>query len=289
MLGSPLPIAAFSLVTMSLALTPAVAGASHRSKHSPRLARVAKSIQSQMCVKAPIEVVAGAESATFALAKCDGTAIPAGVDQLSVMARPATAPKPTEPISVLGKVRGPELAPGVRRIDSRLVERLELVVDHFRKEGQSARVVVISGYRPRNSGSYHGAARALDFRIEGIRNEALVTFCKTLGDTGCGYYPNGAFVHMDVRAPGTGHVAWVDTSRAGEAPHYVPNAPEPAAPADAAGAKAADAAGAKADAMDAKADAAGAKLPGLPVNERRESGGASEVPAKKGSEEHRFL
>jgi hypothetical protein len=186
-------------------------------------------------------------------------------------------------------VRGPELAPGVRRIDSRLVERLELVVDHFRKEGQSARVVVISGYRPRNSGSYHGAARALDFRIEGIRNEALVTFCKTLGDTGCGYYPNGAFVHMDVRAPGTGHVAWVDTSRAGEAPHYVPNAPEPAAPADAAGAKAADAAGAKADAMDAKADAAGAKLPGLPVNERRDNGGAGEVPTKKGSEEHRFL
>ena len=281
MLGSPLPIAAFSLVSMSLALTPTVAGASHRSKHSPRLAHVAQSIERQMCVKAPVEVVVGTESATFALAKCDGTAIAGGIDQLSVLARPATAPKPTEPISALGKVRGPELAPGIRRIDSRLVERLELAVDHFRKEGQLARVVVFSGYRPRNSGSYHGAARALDFRIEGVKNEALVTYCKTLGDTGCGYYPNGPFVHMDVRDHGAGHVAWVDTSRAGEAPHYMPNPPEPAAPADAAGTKA--------DAAGAKADAASAKPPNLPMNERRESGGAGDVPMKKSSEDGRFL
>src|SRR5258708_2832508 len=196
-----------------------------------------------MCGKAPMEVVAGAESATFSLAKCDGTAIPAGVDQLSVLARPAKALKPTEPISALGKVRGAQLAPGIRRIDSRLVERLELAVDHFRKENQPARGVLISGYRPRNAGSYHGAGRALDFRIEGVRNEALVAYCKTLGDTGCGYYPNSAFVHMDVRDPGAGHIAWVDTSRAGEAPHYVPNAPETVAPADTAGAKADNAAG----------------------------------------------
>jgi len=266
MLGSPLPIAAFSLVTMSLALTPAVADASHRSKHLPRVARVAKSIQSTLCAKAPIEVVAGAESATFSIARCDGTAIPAGVDQLSVLARPAGASRPADSITALGKVRGAQLAPGIRRIDSRLVERLELAVDHFRKEGQPARVVLISGYRPRSSGSYHGAGRALDFRIEGVRNEALVNYCKTLGDTGCGYYPNGVFVHMDVRDPGAGHVAWVDTSRSGEAPHYVPNAPQ----------------------SPASADAPDAKLPGLPANEHRESGSATEAPTKTG-DGHRFL
>jgi hypothetical protein len=266
MLGSPLPIAAFSLVTMSLALNPAVADAAHRTKHSPRVARVAKSVKATLCEKAPIEVIAGAESATFSIAKCDGTALPAGVDQLSVLARPPTAPKPVEPISALGKVRGAHLATGIRRIDSRLVERLELAVDHFRKEGQPARVVLISGYRPKSSGSYHGAGRALDFRIEGVRNEALVSYCKTLGDTGCGYYPNGVFVHMDVRDPGAGHVAWVDTSRSGEAPHYVPNAPP----------------------SPASADAPDAKLRNLPVDEHREGGSATEAPPKSG-DGNRFL
>jgi hypothetical protein len=33
-----------------------------------------------------------------------------------------------------------------------------------------------------------------------------------LDDTGCGYYPNADFIHMDVRDPGTGHVAWIDAS-----------------------------------------------------------------------------
>ena len=79
----------------------------------------------------------------------------------------------------------------------------------------------MSGYRPRSSGSYHQSGRALDFRIEGVTNEALVAFCKTMPDTGCGYYPNSLFVHMDARDVGAGHVAWIDVSKPGEAPKYV--------------------------------------------------------------------
>jgi hypothetical protein len=66
--------------------------------------------------------------------------------------------------------------------------------------------------------------------IEGARNEAVVDFCKTLADTGCGYYPNSSFVHVDVRQPGTGHVTWIDASGPGEAPHYVSSWPPPPEP-----------------------------------------------------------
>jgi hypothetical protein len=198
------------------------------------------------CVKTPVEVTAGAESATFSLAKCDGGAAPMAVEQLSVLARPATAQKPTQPMQALAKSRGPEVAPGIRRVDARLLERMELAVDHFRKAGERAHVVLVSGYRPRSTGSYHSTGRAADFRIEGVSNEALVAFCKTLPDTGCGYYPNSLFVHMDVREPGAGHVSWIDASRPGEAPRYVTTWP-PAEPKE----DGSDAAAAKADALPA--------------------------------------
>jgi hypothetical protein len=182
-------------------------------------------INPRACVKAPVEVIAGAESATFSLAKCDGTPAPLAVDQLSVLARPGTVAKPKQPMSALSGAHHAELAPGIHRVDARLIERLERAVDHFRKATEAARVVLVSGYRPRSTGSYHSSGRALDFRIDGVTDEALVAFCKTLPDTGCGYYPNGGFVHMDVRDVGAGHVSWTDVSRPGESPRYSASAP----------------------------------------------------------------
>jgi hypothetical protein len=188
------------------------------------------------CLKPPVEVVAGAESATFSLAKCDGTAAPLAVDQLSVLARPSAASKPKQPLESLAHLRGAELAPGIRRLDARLLQRIEALAEHFRRPDQPTRILLVSGYRPRSGRSYHASGRALDFRIEGVDNEALVAFCKTLPDTGCGYYPNSVFVHVDVRDPGTGHVTWIDTSRPGETPRYVSawpvpgSAPAPAPP-----------------------------------------------------------
>jgi hypothetical protein len=171
------------------------------------------------CGKSPVEVIAGSESAKLSLPRCDAELSPLVLDQLSILSRPATAPRPTEPVEVLSRQKGVEIAPGVRRLDGRLVDRLRRVVDHFAKDGETTRVDLVSGFRPRGSGSFHSAGRALDFRIEGVKNEAVVAFCKTLPDTGCGYYPNNVFVHMDVRDHGTGHVAWVDTSAApAEAP-----------------------------------------------------------------------
>lgn len=184
--------------------SPALASPPKRPRREARLSK--RDAVPRGCVKAPVQVVAGARSATLSLARCDGGAAPAGLERLSALAR----------------------AHGAVRLDARLVEQLELAVDHFRKGVEPTRVQLVSGYRPESAGSYHAKGKALDFRLDGVANEALVAFCKTLPDTGCGYYPNSGFVHMDVRDPGTGHVAWTDISRPGQAPRYVANdAPAP--------------------------------------------------------------
>jgi hypothetical protein len=226
---------ASSFLALVLLLVPAVASADPaapalkpaKPAKPARTARLQKA-EPKTCMKPAIEIAGAGESSTFSLAKCDGSAVALGVDQLSLLARPAGAPKPKVTIDALSKSHGNDLAPGIRRIDPRLVERLEVVVDHFRKPGATAKVMLVSGYRPKSAGSYHQTGKALDFRIEGVQNEALVAFCKTLADTGCGYYPNSSFVHLDVRSPGAGHVAWIDVSHPGEAPKYVSAWPAPA-------------------------------------------------------------
>ena len=181
------------------------------------------------CTKEPVEVIRGPEIERFELTKCDGSLAPYAIEHLSIMIRPGGAARPTAPVAELAKKPGPELAHGIRRVDPRLVDRIQSVVDHFSKPGSPAKLFVISGYRPASVGSMHSSGRAIDFRVEGVRNEDVVTFCKTLPDTGCGFYPNSSFVHIDVRDAGAGHVSWIDASGPGETPRYVPVWPPPPA------------------------------------------------------------
>lgn len=103
-------------------------------------------------------------------------------------------------------------------INPRLLEAVSAVSDHF--GGRTLRVV--SGYRPpsprqHTPHSRHNVGAAVDFIVEGVPNEVLRDFCRTLGNVGVGYYPNSSFVHLDARnAPTT----WVDYSGPGEAPRY---------------------------------------------------------------------
>jgi hypothetical protein len=217
----------FFVLVGSFAPTTALA-----SPATPEVRHASKAHEAGPCAKPAVEVIAGAESATLSLSKCDGEPLASGVDQLSVLARPGSAARP----SPSAKGRGDEIAPGVRRLDDRLVERLQRTVDHFSKAGEIPRITLVSGVRPVGSGSYHSSGRAIDFRVEGTSNDALMAFCKTLPDTGCGYYPNDVFVHMDVRDHGAGHVAWTDAHRnsaseAAPAAVPVPAAPVPVAPA----------------------------------------------------------
>ena len=151
-------------------------------------------------------VVRGPETDRFPVTQCDGGAAPLAAERLSVLVRPETAAHPPS-VGELAKVKGPELAPGVRRIDPGLLARIQLIADHFAQARSPSGSPSFPATGPGSTGSFHAAGAALDFHLEGVPNEALVDFCKTLENTGCGYYPNSSFVHVDVRAPGTGHVA----------------------------------------------------------------------------------
>ena len=107
-------------------------------------------------------------------------------------------------------------------IEPRLVALLGVVSNHF----GSRKIEVISGFRPftptqYNPHSNHMHGKAVDFRVVGVPNETVRDFCRTLHNTGCGYYPNSVFVHMDVREQSA---FWIDYSKPGEAPRY--NAPD---------------------------------------------------------------
>ena len=140
--------------------------------------------------------------------------------------------------------------------DPRLVALVGIVSDHF--GGRTLEIV--SGYRAYTPTQYtphsnHNYGKALDFRVEGIPNETLRDFCRTLRNTGCGYYPNSTFVHLDAR---DSKAYWVDWSHPGEAPQYE----KPGVQADE---------GAS-DVTDEKAPAAGTNAPAAP------GGGANTPP-----------
>ncbi len=113
-------------------------------------------------------------------------------------------------------------------IDPRLVRQLAQVSDHF-----GGRVLeVISGFRPARRGQYtahsnHNIGHAVDFRVRGVPNHVLRDYCRTLPNTGCGFYPRSVFIHMDVRSSSA---YWVDWSRPGERPRYGREGHPPADP-----------------------------------------------------------
>ncbi|KPK15561.1 MAG: hypothetical protein AMJ62_08575 [Myxococcales bacterium SG8_38] len=105
---------------------------------------------------------------------------------------------------------------GETRPHGRLMRLLAYLADHF--NGRT--IVVVSAFRSDvGESSRHGSGRAVDIRVEGIPNETLRDYCLTLPKVGVGYYPRGSFVHVDVRDDA---VYWVDWSRPGEAPLYLP-------------------------------------------------------------------
>lgn len=101
----------------------------------------------------------------------------------------------------------------------RLMRVLAQLADRF--NGRT--IIVVSAYRAIKDGdessSRHSTGEAIDIRVEGIPNETLRDYCLTLRRVGVGYYPRSSFVHVDVRDR---EVYWVDWSRPGEPPLYLP-------------------------------------------------------------------
>jgi hypothetical protein len=210
------------------------ASASRAAKKSRKTARkTAPEHAKRPCVAPPITIDrTGLESQSLAVVDCKRQPLEAARVVLSVLARPWGARKPDRLPRVrdaeAAAMKGAEVAPGVRLLDKGLLTRLDAITRRF----PGRPISIVSGYRPLSRGSQHQSARALDMRVAGVANEELVAFCKTLRDTGCGYYPNSSFVHVDVRNPGTGGVTWIDASGPGEGPHYVRRWPPPPEDAD---------------------------------------------------------
>jgi uncharacterized protein YcbK (DUF882 family) len=112
----------------------------------------------------------------------------------------------------------------VKRPHPRLMRALAYLADHF--NGRT--IVVLSAYRYKTAdegdSSRHSTGQAIDIRVEGVPNEVLRDYCLTLSKVGVGYYPRSSFVHVDVRAKA---VYWVDWSRPGEPPLYLPPGESP--------------------------------------------------------------
>jgi uncharacterized protein YcbK (DUF882 family) len=95
------------------------------------------------------------------------------------------------------------------KVDGRMGKVLYQVARHF----PGHRIEIYSGFRPKKyctrEHSRHLTASAIDFRIPGVKNEALISWLRTtFHPAGVGYYPNGVHVHLDVdRAKDT---YWVD-------------------------------------------------------------------------------
>ena len=223
--------------------------ASHRKAKNPaapsrqKVASV-RHYSKPACTNEPVvfERGFGGEVVPLVLTRCDGRPAPKVVEQLSLLVRPLGVPEPTVITTPVRHGTHQEWIPGVKLVNGGLVSRLQKVADHFKGK----RIVVVSGYRPGSQGSFHQSARALDFHVDGVTNASLVSYCRTLPDTGCGYYPNSSFIHLDVRPPHSGKAYWIDASGPGEQPRYVASwppkeiggklieisRPDPAAPTD---------------------------------------------------------
>jgi len=109
----------------------------------------------------------------------------------------------------------------VRAVNPRLLRVLAQIQRHF----DGRRIELLSGYRSPDDrdrlSSYHQVGRAADIYIQGVMPRDLFDYCRELGDVGCGLYPRGMHVHVDVRSrPGV----WVDLSHYGDGAAYVSDA-----------------------------------------------------------------
>jgi uncharacterized protein YcbK (DUF882 family) len=111
---------------------------------------------------------------------------------------------------------------GARRpVNPRLVRQLARAHSHF----GARNIELVSGYRAPEKGSrpssYHQVGHAADLRVPGVSTRVFFEWCRAQERLGCGFYPKGHHVHMDVRARAA---MWVDLSGYGDGAHYVRDA-----------------------------------------------------------------
>lgn len=154
----------------------------------------------------------------------------------------AIAPQQARPLAILRRGKRYEIvlfdADGNLRHDA-LAELRELMTDpksgvdhptHWRlatllaavqTHWPESTIEIVSGYRNvsrHTDRSNHTRGRAADIRVSGVANRRLFEVLRrSFAEVGVGYYPNGTFVHFDVRDKAT---IWVDYSGADQVPCY---------------------------------------------------------------------
>jgi uncharacterized protein YcbK (DUF882 family) len=141
-------------------------------------------------------------------------------DHAEVLLRDAEGNVPREGLQALGRLmhRG-ELDDDtpVKLPEPRLALLIAALSDHF----GGREIHIVSGYRKAGGrtgrGSRHVHRAAVDIQVKGVSKRAVWDYCRSLRQTGCGFYPRSVFVHVDVRD----HEAqWVDWSRPGQRSRY---------------------------------------------------------------------
>ena len=174
------------------------------------------------------------------LAALDAPAAAASPDERERIA--AIAPHEARPLSILRRGKRYEIvlfdADGNLRHDA-LAELRTLMTDpksgvdhptHWRlatllaavqAHWPESTIEIVSGYRNVSrhvDRSNHTRGRAADIRVSGVANRRLFEVLRrSFAEVGVGYYPNGTFVHFDVRDKAT---IWVDYSGADQVPCY---------------------------------------------------------------------
>ncbi len=144
------------------------------------------------------------------LTTCRGEPEPDALRQLSILARPRTAERPTPRELAIHEADPDFLAPDVHRLDPGLLVRLQRLADAF--PGHD--IEITSGYRPdARETSQHRVGHALDLRIDGVPIDDVHAVALTFDESGVGLYPTSEFLHLDVRPRVT---RWVDVSGPGE-------------------------------------------------------------------------
>ncbi|HET9956294.1 MAG TPA: DUF882 domain-containing protein [Polyangiaceae bacterium] len=175
----------------------------------------------------PVRIVRYAgETERLELTDCDGAIASDALERLSVLARPPNTARPELPLPLHPQGELGEWMPELRLLHPRLAWLVSRIAEAFPQRS----IVLMSGYRRDAHSGLHQKGQALDLYVQGVPNEDLFRFCRTLSDAGCGFYPNHPFVHVDVRSFGKGHVTWVDVSDPGEQSVYVDGWPGVLAP-----------------------------------------------------------
>lgn len=201
--------------TPSPATPPSTAAVSASETTAPAASLRASGCQTPAPVRFVRATDGSREHRLLHLTDCHGAPDQESLRELSILARPRTAERPTAR-DLAAHAADPDFyAADIRRLDEGLLTRLQRIADRF--PGHD--IELTSGYRPdARESSRHRTGHALDLRVVGASLEEVHALALSFDESGVGLYPTSEFLHVDVRPRVT---RWVDLAGPGEPANMV--------------------------------------------------------------------